>query len=181
MKILLQTAVATALLAPCAISEVNAAPLYGKVSVGTSEAEVSGFALDEGLSYGAALGSSIGPVRVEAGVDRLSGSFDLFGPSIDAGALDYRATAFLDLPVGEHASVFAGAGVDYIDAEASAFGTDIDADGTGWHWAVGGAYRLSDNLIAEAQFRRVSADLETDFGDVDLEADQVTFGLRFAL
>lgn len=181
MRVLIQTAVATALLAPCVISEVSAAPLYGKVSVGVSEAEVSGFALDEGMSYGAALGTSVGPVRVEAGVDRLSGSFDLFGPSINADALDWRATAFLDLPVGDNASVFAGAGVDYIDAEASVFGTDIGADGTGWHWAVGGAYRLSGNIIAEAQYRKIAADLDSDFGDVDLDASQITLGLRFAL
>lgn len=180
MRLLLQSAVATALLAPCAIAE--ALPLYGKVSVGVSEAEISGLPLDEGLSYGAAVGTGLGPFRIEAGVDRLSGSFDLFGPSIDAEALDYRATAFLDLNLSERASVFAGAGVDYIDGEASVFGTDIGADGTGWHWAVGGAYRLAEGIIGEVQYRQLTADLDADFiGDVDLDATQVTAGLRFAL
>lgn len=182
MRILFQTAAAAAFVVPFIAGQAAmAAPLYGKVSVGQSEAEVSGISLDEGLSYGAAVGTAVGPFRIEAGVDRLSGSFDLFGPSISADALDYRATAYLDLPVGDRASVFAGAGVDYIDAEASVFGADIGADGTGWHWAVGGAYRLAEGIVGEAQYRQVSAELNSDFGDVDLDATAVTVGLRFAL
>lgn len=182
MRVLLQTAAAAAFVVPFLAGQAAmAAPLYGKVSVGQSEAEVSGINLDEGLSYGAAVGTAVGPFRVEAGVDRLSGSLDFFGPSINADATDFRASAFLDLPVGDRASVFAGAGVDYIDAEASAFGTEIGAEGAGWHWAVGGAYRLSENIIGEVQYRQLSADLDADFiGDVDLDATQVSAGLRFA-
>lgn len=183
MRILFQTAAAAAFVVPFIAGQAAmAAPLYGKVSVGVSDAEVSGLQLDEGLSYGAAIGTAVGPFRVEAGVDRLSGSFDFFGPSINADATDFRASAFLDLPMGDRASVFAGAGVDYIDAEASAFGTEIGADGTGWHWAVGGAYRLADGIVGEVQYRHLAADLDADFiGDVDLDATQVSVGLRFAL
>lgn len=155
---------------------------YAKLSVGQSlNTDVEGFALDDGLSYGAGVGKAIGPVRIELGVDRLSGEANLFGPTLQADALDWHANAYLDFELGERASVFAGAGLDYIDGEASVFGNSIDASGDGWNWAVGGAYRISDNIIAEAQFRRIDADLSTDFGDVGLQTDQISVSLRLAL
>ncbi len=178
MKTIIQSVAAAALFAPCFISTAHADEWYGKVSVGQSEADVSGLTLDEGTSYGAALGTSVGPVRVEAGVARLSGDY---AGIVSADALDYHATAYLDLPVGANASLFAGAGVDYIDGEGSIFGSSIDASGEGWHWAVGGAYRLNDRMIGEVQFRQIEADLDTDFGGVDLEAQEMSIGLRLAL
>ena len=155
---------------------------YAKISVGQSGAEIEGINLTDGDAYGAALGANLGPVRVEVGVDRLAGALNAFGPSIEANALDYHATAYLDLPVGDNAKAFAGVGLDYIDGQAGFFGTDIDASGDGWHWAAGASYRLSESITAEAQFRQVSASLDADFlGDVDLDASEVTLGLRFAL
>ena len=157
------------------------AATYAKVSVGQTDAEVSGINLSDGDAYGAALGTNLGPVRVELGADHLAGAIN-FGPTIEATAIDYSATAYLDLPIGDNAKFFAGAGLDYIDGEASFFGTDIDASGDGWHWAVGGSYRLSADLTAEAQFRQVSATLDADFlGNVDLDANVVSLGLRMAL
>jgi opacity protein-like surface antigen len=178
VKTIIQSITAAAILAPCLISNANASDWYGKVSVGQTEADISGVALDEGLAYGGAVGTSIGPVRVEAGVTHLSGDF---AGIVDADALTYSATGYLDLPVGAHASVFAGAGIDYIDGEANVFGSTLDASGEGYHWSVGGAYRLSERMIAEAMFTQTTADLDTDFGGVDLEANTVTLGLRFAL
>lgn len=174
---------ACAALAPMAIAAPASADWYGKVSVGQSEAELNGFGLDAGLTYGAALGTAVGPLRVEAGVDRISGDIDLGFVSANADALDFRASAFLDLPIGDSASIYAGGGVDYVDGEAGAFGTSIDASGTGWHWAVGGAYRLTDRLIGEAQVRQLRVDdLDAGaFGSVDLDATLVTVGLRFEL
>jgi len=88
----------------------DARPFYAKVSVGeTTNTEVSGFSLSDGDAYGVAIGSTLGPLRVEAGVDRLEASVNL-GPTITANALDYHATGYFDLPVGDKASVFAGAG-----------------------------------------------------------------------
>lgn len=77
--------------------------------------------------------------------------------------------------------MFAGGGLDYIDGEASFFGNTIGASGDGYNWAVGGTYRVSENITAEAQFRRIDADLSTDFGDAGLQTDQITLGLRLAL
>lgn len=155
---------------------------YTKLSIGQSlNTDVSGFALDDGFAYGAGVGKDVGPLRVELGVDRLSGEANLFGPTLQANALDWHANAYLDIDVGDRASVFAGAGLDYIDGEASFFGNSIGASGDGWNWAVGGAYRIAEGLTAEAQFRRVDADLSTDFGDVALQTDQITLGLRMAL
>lgn len=155
---------------------------YAAVRVGqATNTEVSGISFDDGMTYGAAVGKAVGPFRVELGVDRLQGDLNFGGPAIQGEALDYHAAAFLDFSVGERASVFAGAGVDYVDASASIFGTEINGDGTGWNYAYGGAYRLSDNLVGEVQIRHLEADLSTDFGDVDLSSDQITVGLRLAL
>lgn len=173
-----------ALIALCAgqallADDASAGEWYGKVSIGESSAAIEGIDLNEGLSYGAAIGTSVGPVRVEAGVDHISGDF---AGILDAEALVYSGTAYLDLPVGDNASVFVGAGLDYVDGEGSIPGFAIDASGTGYHLAAGGAYRLSPNVIAEAQWRRIEADLEADFiGDVEMEADVLTVGLRLAL
>jgi opacity protein-like surface antigen len=183
LQIASQTALASALLLPMAIApDADARAWYVKASVGqTAEADVSGLTLDDGFVYGAGLGTSVGPVRVEAGVNRLSGEADFGFVAIDTAALDYHATGYLDLPVGDNASVFVGAGVDYIQGEASIFGGSIDAEGDGYHYAFGGAYRLSQGVIVEGQFREISADLDTDFGAVDLSASEITVGLRLAL
>lgn len=179
------------LLSVCALAALSAAAFarpaaaddwYVKASVGQSEAEVSGIAFEPGLSYGAALGTSVGPVRVEAGVDRLSGELSLGGPSVQADALVYSVTGYLDLPVGDNASIYAGAGLDYVDGDASLFGSSIDANGDGWHWALGGAYRVSERIIGEVQYTSLSADLDAAYiGAVDLRDDRITAGLRFAL
>lgn len=157
----------------------DAQPFYAKFSAGMTEAEVEGLALDEGANFGAALGTALGPFRVEAGADRLSGEFG--GGFAEIDAIDWRAGAYLDLPIGDNASVFVGAGLDYIDGEATAFGNTIDASGSGYSLAAGGAYRLNDRVIAEAQWRRIEADLESDFGDIDAQADVFSVGLRLKL
>lgn len=164
-------------------TQADASEWYGALRVGqTINTDVSGISFEDGEAYGAGLGTSIGPVRVEGGVSRLSGDLNFGGPSIQADALDYHATAYLDLPVGENASLFAGAGVDYVDAEALFFGNSIDANGTGYHWAVGGAYRLRDGLMLEARYRQIEADVDADFiGDVDLSASELTLGLRMRI
>lgn len=172
---------AAALAMAAACTDANAGEWYGAARVGVSEIDVAGAGFDEGLTYGAGLGTSVSFLRLEANVDRLSGELDLGGFSIDADGLVYSATAYVDLPVGDNASVFAGAGLDYVDGEASFFGATIDANGDGWHWAAGGAYRLNDRVIVEAQVREINADLSTPFGDVDTKTLATTLGFRFEL
>lgn len=160
----------------------DASAWYGSARVGVSEIDAAGVPFDDGLTYGAAVGTTAFDIfRVEAGVDRLTGELDLGGFSIDADALVYSATAYIDLPVGDNASVFAGVGVDYVDAEASFFGSSIDANGNGWHWAAGGAYRFSERVIVEAQVREISADLSSPFGDIDSKTLATTLGFRLEL
>lgn len=180
MNSLKYAAAVAALIAGNAWAEQADAATYAKISVGQTAGEVNGINLDDGLAYGAAIGTNFGPVRVEVGVDHLAGAIN-FGPTLEATALDYSATAYLDLPIGDNATVFAGAGVDYVMGEASFFGNNIDAEGDGWHYAVGASYRLAPGIVGEAQFRQVSAELDSDFGPVDLDASEVTLGLRFLL
>ena len=157
----------------------QAAEFYGKLEVGvTANAEVEGFGLQDDLAYGAALGADLGVLRVEAGVSRISA--DVLSIA-QVSALDHHATAFVDFALTERSTFFAGAGVDYVDAEANFFGSSLNADGKGWHYAIGGAYRLNDRMIGEVQFRHVEADMSSDYGDFDLAADEVSVGLRLAL
>lgn len=180
LNILKTTAALAALTAGAAIftCPANAGEWYGTVKVGQTQSSVEGIDLNDGLAYGAALGTSVGPVRVEVGADHLAGDF---GNVIDASAWDYSATAYLDLNVGANSSVFAGAGADYIDGSASFGYGSIDASGTGYHWALGAAHRFAAGVVGEVQYRQINADLDTGYGSVNLDAQEITAGLRFAL
>ena len=152
---------------------------YGKVSVGeTSNAAVEGINLNDGFAYGGALGTAVGPVRVEVGADHVSGDL---GGFVDVDAWAYSATAYADFQVTENTGVFVGAGLDYISASANLGGFTIDGEGQGWHWTAGVAHRFSPGIIGEVSYRSVTADLDTDFGSLEAEYATVSAGLRFAL
>ena len=178
----IQTSAAFAsLVAIMAVQPAHAAPLYVAGHVGqTTNVGVSGINLSDGPAYGGAIGTAVGPVRVEAGVDRLSANF---AGVLQAHALVYSASAFLDLPVGARASVFGGGGVDSISASAdSPYGSGLSASGYGYHFGGGAAYRLNDSVIIEAQWRRLkSSNLSIYGSNVDLTADTVTVGARLSL
>ncbi len=172
---------AALVLAPLAfVSSANAAPFYVKASVGqTAGAAVSGVDLSDDMVYGGALGTSVGPFRIEAGADHIATKF---ASIVDASAWDYSATAYLDLPLGDHASLFAGAGLDHINGSAKTPFGSFDASGNGHHFSGGLAYRFAPGVIGEAQYRRISADLDGgSFGSVNIDVDTVTAGLRLAL
>lgn len=174
-----QLLTATALLAPVLASPSFAGEWYATVSVGQTSAEVEGINLNDGMAYGAGLGTTLGPVRVEGGVARLSGDF---AGIFEADALYYSVTGYLDLPIGDNASAFGGLGLGYLDGEASAFGSSTDASGDGWHWAVGGAYEITEQLTLQGELRHITADGVDGGGfDADVEADEITVGLRLRL
>lgn len=157
----------------------SAAPIYARVSVGeTSNVAVEGIDLNGDFAYEGALGTSIGPVRVEVGAGHASANF---AGAIEADALVYSATAYLDLPVTERFGVFAGAGLDYLDASANFGYGSLDADGDGWHYTVGGAYRLSETMIGEVAFKHTEASLDSDAGSFDAEYDTIQAGVRLRL
>lgn len=180
MKTLQVAAALAAIIGGNAIATTaDAGEWYAAARVGVSEAEVSGMAFNEGLTYGGAVGTSVGPVRVEAGVTRLSGDF---ANVIEADALDYSLSGFLDFPVGDRAALFVGGGVDYVDGSASIYGSEIEASGNGYHYTTGLSYRFSPGIIGEAAYSHLTAELDADYlGDIDLESDQVSLGLRLAL
>ena len=161
-----------------AAATADAADWYGAVHVGQSEITGSAYGssveLNEGTSYGAAIGTSVGPFRVEAGADQLSG--DLAGFA-DVDLTAYSATAYLDLSVGDNASVFVGAGADYLQGELNVPGYSMSESGDGYHWAVGGAYRLSEKIVGEVQFRQITGDI----AGIDVDANQFSVGARFRL
>ena len=184
MKRLFLIAAAAAI--PLAVAEPASAEWYGAVSIGQADSEIEGVGVDEGLSYGAALGTSWGPLRLEAGVDRISGDLNLGYIAIDTSALDYSLAAYVDLPLGDNASLFAGASVDYVGGQAEILTEQIDASGQGYSWMIGGAYRLNDRMIAEVQWRQLTADLDAeydgyDLGEVELVSNIATVGLRLEL
>lgn len=163
----------TALLA---VQPAHASELYARASVGqTTNASVSGIKFDDGMSYGAGVGGAVGPVRLELGADRLSGSL---ASVIEGHAMAYSATGYVDLPVGA-VTLSGGAGVDYVDASVHGpYGGSYNANGYGWHWAVQGSTRVSDRVIAQVEYRHLSADLGSPG---TLDADQITAGFRFRI
>lgn len=73
---LLAAASALSMIAVAAPAHAEDGGWYGRVSIGSSDFQVSGLEFEPGLTYGAGIGTSVGPVRVEAGVDRISGQLD---------------------------------------------------------------------------------------------------------
>ena len=164
-----------------AVQPAHASPLYLSAHAGqTTNVAVSGINLNDDAAYGGAIGSSVGPVRVEAGIDRLSANLD---GVIQAHALDYSASAFFDLPLSDATSVFAGGGVDYLQAEAKViYGGSVSASGYGYHFGGGVSHRIAEHMIAQVEWRRVKAsNLSINGSDVDLTADTVTAGVRVSL
>jgi len=152
---------------------------YAAVRVGqATNTAVEGISFSDDMTYGVAVGKAVGPFRVEVGANRISGDLNYGGPVISGDAMDFHASAFLDFNISERTSVYVGGGADYVNAEADIFGYTINGDGYGYNFAVGAAHRFNDHVIGEAQFRRLNADLSTDFGDVTFEGDQITLGIR---
>ena len=103
-------AIAALIAGSAAFTTADASPIYLKVAAGQVEnAAVSGIDLNGDLAYEGDVGTAVGPVRVEVGVARVSGSFGSFA---DVNAWDLKATGYLDLPLSDNSGVFLGAGVD---------------------------------------------------------------------
>lgn len=154
-----------------AASPAHARDWYVKAEVGqASNVSAGPMSLENGLTFGGAVGTSVGPVRVEAGASRVNtGALSV----VDITATAYSATAYLDLPMG----LYAGAGLDYLTADANVGFAGTDLSGDGWHWSAGYAHRISPNMIAEAQFTRLDGDMDS----VSVAADRWTVGVRIGL
>ena len=155
----------------------SAAPLYVKAEVGTTaDTQVdTGFGsieFTDGPVIGAYAGTAVGPVRVEAGIAHLSGDVNFFGLVVDGSANDYNATAYLDTSSG----FYVGAGVDYIQAEASIGPFSIEQSGYGYHVSGGYAFAAVGGIV-EVQATYLEASLD----DVDLSGPRFTVGYRHAL
>ena len=149
-------------------------PWYVKAEIGASaQTEIEGIELEDGSVYGGAVGTAIGPVRVEVGARSLN--VDTFG--VNLSSIDYNATAYLDLAVGESSSVFVGAGVDYVDAEASFGYGDYQTSAYGWHASAGYARRITPGVIVEGQARYT----DIGFDGFDANTTDFTVGVRLAL
>ena len=180
LKIAMTTAAIAALIAgSAAFTTADASPIYLKVAAGQVEnAAVSGIDLNGDLAYEGDVGTAVGPVRVEVGVARVSGSFGSFA---DVNAWDFKATGYLDLPLSDNSGVFLGAGVDRVEGQATAYGSSLDASGNGYHWTVGAAHRFSPGVIGEVAFTRTTADLDSSYGSFTADFDTVMAGVRVSL
>lgn len=174
------TAAVAAITAPFTLfgQEAHASNLYLKVGAGeTTNAVASGVHFQDGMAATARVGTSLGPLRVEGGVDRLSG--DLAGGVINGHALDFHGDANLDFNVSHDTAVYAGAGLDYVRAEAQfIYGGAFHADGYGWNWHAGVSHRVSDHVIVDAEWREVTASLSNN---INLTADEALLSLRVPL
>lgn len=170
---------AAAALTAMTACDADARDWYVKAEVGsTFDAQVNGTELTDEPIYGAYVGTAVGPVRVEAGARHVSGDINLGGIALETSAVDFTATAYLDLATSDNAGFFIGGGADYWRGEASIgpfFSTDVE--GFGWHASGGYAQRITDNMIAEVAVRYDDADLD----GIDLTGVSGTVGVRFAL
>ena len=126
---------------------------YVKAEVGSTfdsqvQTSFGGTELTDELTYGAYVGTAVGPVRVEAGASHLAGDIPLGGITLETSAVDYNATVYLDLATSDKGGFYIGAGPDYIQAEANLgpfFSTS--QSGYGYHISGGYAHRVSESGI----------------------------------
>lgn len=160
------------------LAQTATAEIYVKAEVGvavdtqvdTSFVDVE---FDDGLTFGGYVGTAVGPFRVEAGAAHISGDANFFGIPVDASAIDYNATAYLDTASG----FYVGAGINYVEAEATVAGL-FSANDSGWGYHVSGGYAFSAaGGIIELQgtYRQI------DMDNVDLSGPAFTVGYRRAI
>lgn len=157
----------------------HAGDWYVKAEVGTTfDSEINGIELSDAPVYGAHVGTAVGPVRVEGGVRHVSGDISLGFIDVETSAINYTATAYLDLATSANSGFFIGAGPDYWQGEASIgpfFNTDVE--GFGYHVTGGYATRITDRAVFEVAARYDDADLD----GIDLTGVSATAGVRFRL
>lgn len=167
--------IAAAMLA-CAPAVAEARDFYGVVRAGiTTDTSVGPIDLSDGDTYGIGVGTSVGPVRVEASLDH--SSWDVF-PGVSANANTVAVTGNLDFQVTHDSSISIGAGPAYTDAEANfVFGS---FDDSGWGYVAQASYsrRLTSNIIGEVQARYTDVSFDSL---PDANSTAVTVGLRFGL
>jgi len=155
-----------------------ASAAYVKAEVGfTADTQVDtsygSIELGDDATYGAYVGTAVGPFRVEGGVAHISGDANFYGLTVDASANDFNATAYLDTASG----FYVGAGVNYIQAEATPYpGYSIEQSGYGWHVSGGYAFAAFGGIV-ETQVTYLDASLD----DFDLTQTRATIGYRHAI
>jgi opacity protein-like surface antigen len=184
LKLISQTALAVALLAPCALVNPASAETYAALRAGFNDAEVSAFggsiSFDQGASYEGALGYDMGLFRIEAGASRDNAELGLIG--FDGSLTNYSATALIDVSGPLGLNYFAGAGLDYSQASANLGFTEINGSGDGWHYDLGASSNINDAWTVEVRRRAYSGSVDLDFiGDVDVENVTWSLGLRRSL
>lgn len=175
--------VGAAVLAPLAFTGVaNASPIaYGTIRAGVAEGTVSfsGGSLDsqQGNDIGAAVGSHVGPFRVELGVDSMTA--DLF-PGVEGNVISYSATAYLDSPIKiGPVTPFIGIGGDYRKAKANfGFGHVDSGYNTGWHWDAGASAPINDHWDIEVMRRESHGAIDIAGASPDVETTAWMLGLR---
>jgi hypothetical protein len=184
LKLISQTALAVALLAPCALVNPASAETYAALRAGFNDAEVSAFggsiSFDQGASYEGALGYDMGLLRLEASASRDNADLGIIGAEADL--TNYSVTGLIDVrgPLG--LTYFAGAGLDYSQASANLGFTEINGSGDGWHYDLGASSNINDAWTVEVRRRAYSGSVDLDFiGDVDVENVTWSLGLRRSL
>jgi len=178
MKITTALMALGAMVALATLSSDAHADVYVKAEIGaTVDTQVdAGFAsaeLNDDLTFGGYVGTAFGPFRVEAGAAHISGDANFFGIPVDASAIDYNATAYLDTASG----FYVGAGVNYVQAEATVANVfSVDQEGTGWHVSGGYAFAAAGGIV---ELQGTYRDIDLDA--VDLSGPAFTVGYRRAI
>jgi len=181
---LFQTALAGALLLPSIVVSNASAESYGALRAGFNDANASVFggsvSFDQGSSYEGAVGFDLGHLRIEASASRDNAELGLVG--IDATLTNYSATALADFNGPFGLTYFAGAGLDYTQAEANLGFVSLEGEGDGWHYDLGVSKDISDRFTIEVRRRAYEGQVDFGFGsDIDVENTAWTAGVRVSL
>jgi opacity protein-like surface antigen len=146
---------------------------------------------DEGYGFGGAFGVQIDWFKIEAEIatqENDLNNFEFRGvggarsfDTADTGIDTLMVNAFVDIPVVDDFSVFAGGGIG--GAEVSVSARDFDADENVWAWklAAGVCYNFSDEWGAEFGYEYLATDdVEYNFVDVeDISSSNLTFAIKY--
>lgn len=178
------TTALAALVAGNALAATADAETYGALRAGFNDAEVSAFggtvSFDQGSSFEGAVGYDFGTLRVEASASRDNADLGLVG--IEGTLTNFSATALADFNGPFGLTYFAGAGLDYTQAEANLGFVTAEGTGDGWHYDLGVSKNISDRMTIEVRRRAYDGSVDFDLGgDLDVSNTAWTAGIRVAL
>lgn len=173
---MIAAAAVCAFFAACAVlTQASARDWTVRAEVGqtvNTEIDVGPLTLEpsNGSVVGIHLGTSVGPVNLEAGVRQIE--LEALAGAVTIDATNFTGTVSLDLPYG----TFVGVGPDYYNTETTLGGVfSINDSGWGYHATAGVNFPINDRFAAQVAYRYTNSD------DLGFTSGAVTASLSYTL